>query len=602
MSPIKVYRFKLSAGFSFALCLLAAVGCSAPISQLEPSVQAPARALTDSPPDLPRMTGVNWFGFETGTYLPHGLWARDYRSMLQQMKDLGFNTIRLPFSNEMLEKTPSNGLQVNPWGNDPYTGVKGINVDLAGLSSLQIMDKIIDYAGILGLRIVLDNHSREADGYYNQTLWYTANVSEAKWIADWVMLAIRYKDKAHVVAYDLSNEPHGGYIVPGMSPAATWGFDLPGVAGSTNWKAAAERCAAAIMAVNPTVIFIIQGVQDYEGTNYWWGSNLRGVKTSPVTGIPKNRLMYSVHEYGPEVHSQDWFTDPTFPANLPAVWRDAFYFVYEQNLAGLYIGEIGIKEESAGDQGSIPYQWYTSFLQFAGKKVHFTYWSWNPNSGDTGGILKDDWLTVNPVKYRLLQPYLEPIGALPTPSPTPTQTPMPTPAPATPTPSPTPTPPSSPPAQLALEYATMGSQALTNTLALKIRVTNAGAAVDLAALKIFYFYTSEPAASNSMICDYAGGPIGGTYQSVTAQVGGAISVLTNPAVGADRRLEIGFATGSLVLAPGGNIEIQLRIINQQWGNFSQADDYSFIPTATTFTSNGKLVLMRGTEVVSGIAP
>ncbi|MBX7149180.1 hypothetical protein K1X76_08835, partial [bacterium] len=30
-------------------------------------------------------------------------------------------------------------------------------------------------------------------------------------------------------------------------------------------------------------------------------------------------------------------------------------------------------------------------------------WSWNPNSGDTGGILKDDWKTVNCEKYQNLR-------------------------------------------------------------------------------------------------------------------------------------------------------------------------------------------------------
>jgi hypothetical protein len=26
---------------------------------------------------------------------------------------------------------------------------------------------------------------------------------------------------------------------------------------------------------------------------------------------------------------------------------------------------------------------------------HLMWWSWNPNSGDTGGIVQDDWLTVS---------------------------------------------------------------------------------------------------------------------------------------------------------------------------------------------------------------
>jgi endoglucanase len=33
------------------------------------------------------------------------------------------------------------------------------------------------------------------------------------------------------------------------------------------------------------------------------------------------------------------------------------------------------------------------------------YWSWNPNSGDTGGILNDDWTTVRQDKVALLQSF-----------------------------------------------------------------------------------------------------------------------------------------------------------------------------------------------------
>ena len=35
--------------------------------------------------------------------------------------------------------------------------------------------------------------------------------------------------------------------------------------------------------------------------------------------------------------------------------------------------------------------------------MSWTWWSWNPNSGDTGGILKDDWTTVNQAKLAALQ-------------------------------------------------------------------------------------------------------------------------------------------------------------------------------------------------------
>jgi aryl-phospho-beta-D-glucosidase BglC (GH1 family) len=398
-------------------------------------------------PDIKRLTGVNWFGFETGAAVPHGLWARDYKSMLKQIKDLGFNCIRIPWADEMLNKHPNN-ITINEWVNDPYTGHQGLNLDLAGRSSLEVLDKIIEEAGRLDLRIILDCHSRALDGYMSETLWYTDEWPESRWILDWVSITQRYLHNPAVVAFDINNEPHGGLHGTAMKPPASWGYNVEGY-GDTDWKAAAERCTAAIRQVNPDIIIIIQGVQESsDGSNYWWGSNHKDLKEYPVTSIPGSKLMFSVHEYGPSVTPQPWFDDPAFPNNLEALWRDRFWFIYEENIAGLYIGEMGLKEEEAQDQSSIAYQWFTKWLEFAGNKVHWTYWCWNPNSGDTGGILKDDWVSVNQIKYNLIKPYLEPwTNGTATPAPwptpplmTPSPTPWPTPPLITPSPTPWPTP------------------------------------------------------------------------------------------------------------------------------------------------------------------
>src|SRR3954462_9229252 len=50
-----------------------------------------------------RLTGVNWFGLETSDYAPHGLWQRSMTAMLDQIKALGFNVIRVPFSNQLFD-------------------------------------------------------------------------------------------------------------------------------------------------------------------------------------------------------------------------------------------------------------------------------------------------------------------------------------------------------------------------------------------------------------------------------------------------------------------------------------------------------------------
>lgn len=354
-----------------------------------------------------RLTGVNWFGFETAAFVPHGLWARDYKSMIKQIKDLGFNCIRIPWCDAMLTENPDyTKIQINMWGKDPYTGETNMNTDLAGLTALQVMDKIINQANTLGLKIILDNHSHNPDGYREETLWYTTNCSENQWISNWITVVNRYKTNPAVIAVDIKNEPHGGLMGQGMKPPASWGYDVPGY-GVTDWYKAAEKCSKAILDINPNLLIIIQGVQEYNNTsNYWWGGNHMGVLSKPITNVPKSQLLYSVHEYGPEVNPQPWFDDPTFPDNMPGVWDAYFGFIIKQNIAAIYFGEFGIKEESATNTSSIAYKWFTKFLTTYGRKTSWTYWSWNPNSGDTGGILKDDWLTVNTAKYNLIKPYL----------------------------------------------------------------------------------------------------------------------------------------------------------------------------------------------------
>ncbi len=98
-----------------------------------------------------QIAGVNWFGFENLDLAPHGLWTRGYKDMMDQMLDLGFNTIRLPFSNDTLHSTAT-----------PNINYSARIPTCEGLTALQIMDKIVDYAGQIGLKIILDHHRNDS--------------------------------------------------------------------------------------------------------------------------------------------------------------------------------------------------------------------------------------------------------------------------------------------------------------------------------------------------------------------------------------------------------------------------------------------------------
>jgi chitinase len=345
--------------------------------------------IIDSQGKTVQISGVNWFGMESTTQAPHGLWTRSYKEMVDEMAGLGFNTIRLPYSSELLHTTAApNGIDFSK------------NADLQGLSGLQVMDAIIAYAGQKGMRVILDHHRSGAGaGTSENGLWYDSAYTEDAWVADWVTLANRYKTNSTVIGFDLHNEPHNG----------TWGGG-----GATDWARAAERAGNAALAVNPDLLMFVEGVGSYQGQNYWWGGNLMGVKDRPIVFNVANRLVYSPHDYPNSVFPQTWFQTADFGAGLPGVFRKAWGYIYEENIAPIYIGEFGTKLVDPKD--AVWLEAITSYISgdldnngtndipAGNQDISWTYWSWNPNSGDTGGILADDWRTVNQNKMAYLKP------------------------------------------------------------------------------------------------------------------------------------------------------------------------------------------------------
>jgi endoglucanase len=330
-----------------------------------------------------RIKGVSWFGFESHNLIPHGLWKRNYKDMMDQMQKLGFNAVRIPFCNQMF---------------DANQKIEGLNIeknsDLKNLSPYEILDKIVAYADQIGLWIILDHHRNEAGiGASENGLWYNAAYSEARFIKDWKMLAQRYKNNPSVIGADVHNEPH---------ETATWG-----TGSSTDWKAAAERVGNAILDINPHWLIIVEGIQKYEGHNYFWGGNLMGVKDDPVTLKVAHKLVYSTHDYPYSVCHQPWFSASDYPQNLHAKFREMWGYIYENNIAPVWLGELGSKFQEPKD-----IQWMKEMVAYLNmssknsKGISWSWWCWNPNSGDTAGILENDWETPDKLKLSYLESLL----------------------------------------------------------------------------------------------------------------------------------------------------------------------------------------------------
>ncbi|SMH58860.1 glycoside hydrolase family 5 protein [Azospirillum agricola] len=349
--------------------------------------------IVDSSGQNVKLTGVNWFGAEGYAFNPNGMDTKGYWHMMDQMKTLGFNTIRLPWSDAMLD------------GDRKPTGIDySKNPDLEGKTTLEVFDKIIDYAGRIGLKVILDHHRSDDGASANENgLWYTDKYPESKMIENWKMLATRYAGNDTVVGADLHNEPHG---------QATWGDGNQ----ATDWAAAAERIGNAIQTVNKDWLLMVEGVEIQGDSWEWWGGNLRGAKEHGIEFNTPDKLVYSVHSYGPSIHQMSWFNDEDYPNNLPEVYNDNWGWMLKENKHPVLVGEFGGKLDTQQDQ-----QYIAKLIQYmngdfdgngtndlgAGKQgASWTYWSWNPNSGDTGGILKDDWTSVDWTKMNAVKPGL----------------------------------------------------------------------------------------------------------------------------------------------------------------------------------------------------
>ena len=318
------------------------------------------------------ISGVNWYGFETTSHVAHGLYHVDYTFVVDEIKQYGYNTIRIPFSNEM-------------WQNDPIPNSNTISAcpSCKGSHSRDILARIVNYAGSIGLHVILDNHRSEAGNSAEANgLWYTSAYPESAWSNDWVhvmdwvhgiqqtqgatdTVTVNYLASDGfpiVLGFDLRNEPHTVCSHSGCNylGGSTWGtgdgidptanpnpnpFAPICVSGSTchDWRLAAERAGnlvlgeAASHGWDSPLIFV-EGISQYPtatGTPangpydfYWNGGQLLGINgnagnpgapvvlnaggTSTSLGAPiGNQLVYSAHDYGPSIFAQPWFTSNT---------------------------------------------------------------------------------------------------------------------------------------------------------------------------------------------------------------------------------------------------------------------------------------------------
>lgn len=391
-----------------------------------------------------QLKGVNWFGFNNGSTMVDGLWnsgalASDFATIVYRMQLLGFNAVRLPFSFidlynlaprnyagscqlpsvssiQMSVTNPSVSVPSNqtiPPMVAPVAGSHQCNDYFPNDTTLNRFLWTVNFFAKNGFYVLIDNHLRE-----DQTVLQNREL----WLQQWKDLVTKISQdptSKKMLMIDILNEP-----------------DQFGIRWEANGQTPALKdlylsVMDAIYPINSQVLFFIEGTgQGGIGAN--WGD---GFATDPTlvsqNGLssPKaffdalmtkpylNQVVISPHVYPPSVTGA---TQNFSGSGLYNRLTNSFGYLTQPGYCDgscktfpVAIGEFGSRFAAANDVQSMQdLAKYLNDPTTDGKHhaiKNWFYWAWNANSGDTGGIVADNWLDIVWQKIN----YLTTIGLAP---------------------------------------------------------------------------------------------------------------------------------------------------------------------------------------------
>jgi len=141
---------------------------------------------------------LNHHSRENSHNLPLGLQYVPMADILDSMEQTGVNSVRLPFSTEMVKDTRA--------VQDDWVAA---NPQLRGRTPLEVLDAVVEALTARGFAVILNNHtnkSRWCCSVHDQNERWNESQTDAEWADVWLLLARRYKDNKRVVGADLYNE------------------------------------------------------------------------------------------------------------------------------------------------------------------------------------------------------------------------------------------------------------------------------------------------------------------------------------------------------------------------------------------------------------
>lgn len=383
--------------------------------------------IVDSKGNVVKLKGINWFGFNNGDML-NGMWnddalSGDFAATVQRLKALGFNAVRLPFSFPLINGSIQNSYkhQLTPASsaviqgnvtNPSYTSAgkifpllsynpaqKNSNELLPNDNVLNRFMWVIDFFAKNGFYVLIDDHREDA----------TITTNQDKWVSDWKSLAQKINSSmssssSQMVMYDLLNEPDG--------------FSL-------NWSTMGPAYLKAMDAINSVTsgknLFFVEGSgQGGIGAN--WGDGFAtDASVIQASGLSDpnsfftqlaakpyvNQVVLSPHIYPPSVTNATSNYSGSglynrLSTSFGTLTKTGYCISGNCHRYAVAVGEFGAKFEDGATRDLEFFQSFASYLNNANDAVdskhinvdNWFYWSYNPNSGDTGGIVDDSWTNV----------------------------------------------------------------------------------------------------------------------------------------------------------------------------------------------------------------
>jgi endoglucanase len=308
---------------------------------IAPPLHTEGTRIVDATGRSVRLTSVNWYGFDEKEYVAGGLDHARLSEIVERIREIGVNSVRLPWANETLERDPS-----------PPAYAVAANPELKGKSSMRVMDAVIAALAQAHVMVILDNHVSRADWCCSETdgngLWYNAEYPEMKWLDDWRTIVRRYRDQPWVVGADLRNELRSG---------AMWG----GTEAKVDWHAAAERGGAAVLEANPRLLVIVEGPH--------YSTDFTGFDALPVRLPVEHRLVYSPHAYFDAGHSFGTYEE------MKQAYESRAEFLLNTGVP-VWVGEFGTCQTLTCGANAEWFRWFVRLLA-DDPRLSWSYWPLN---------------------------------------------------------------------------------------------------------------------------------------------------------------------------------------------------------------------------------